>query len=81
MNLKRLLCSCHKCGSYAQPHALWLTDQGHLCVTAICVNCEEKTNVLFPLSDLLAHCPPPTKAIDMAIKEEIKEITTQNPKN
>jgi len=79
MNCHRLLCVCN-CGGYGHPHALWITDQKQLLVTAICVKCEERFNALFPLTDLFKGCPlPDVKELNEALGREIEQITTSKP--
>lgn len=78
MNLFRLVCRCHTCDGFAQPHSFWLTDQKGLLVVSICVSCEAKTNCLFALDDLFKTCPEPDlKALGPAL--EINPETPTKP--
>jgi hypothetical protein len=75
MNCLRLRCVC-ECGGYGHPHSFWITDQKQLLDVAVCVNCEEKLNVIFPLTDLFKSCPSPDiKLLNQAIGQEIEQIT------
>lgn len=80
MNLNRLLCNCYQCGGFAQPHALWLSDQKTLVITALCLSCEEKTNVIFPLDVLFKGCPiPDLSQVEAAIVEATVEDQPPKP--
>lgn len=74
MNCLRLKCVC-ECGGYGHPNALWITEQKQLRVVAICIDCGEKINVFFPLTDLFKACPSPDiRQLDEAVGQEIERI-------
>ena len=79
MLCSRILCRC-ECGSFAQPVALWVTDDKSLLVTCFCINCEAQLSVIFPLSQLWKDCPQPKidkKKLIKAVDEEISRITNE----
>lgn len=56
--------------------SLWISDTKALCVCYVCMNCEDKFTVLFPLTDLFKACPAPDlKALDETMGKEIAQIT------
>lgn len=76
MNCNRMVCRCD-CGGFAQPVALWITDQKALLVTCFCVACESQLSVIFPLAELYKDCPLPNfdeKKLIQAVDSEIAKI-------
>ena len=69
----QLFCSCN---CPVAPTILALTPKKELLCQSACPNCGAMTSTVFPLQELLAHCPKPeltaevvASAIDQAVEE------------